>query len=438
MKKTFHIRCPIHGTMPFTAAEMALINSRYLQRLRSITQLGFAGLVFPGATHTRFSHSLGACHLAGKVFDQLLQSTSEELEAHYSSDSLQYFKRLLRYAALLHDVGHPPFSHAAEQALPALAKVSLPDFLQAEANRQATHEDFTYATLWQLAKGEGLLSQEEAYDVISILSNKVKPSQRMLSQGGKPLIFSLLSQLINGEIDVDRMDYLQRDSLYAGVPYGKFDLERLIGSFSCSLEPSINRFLLTLDAEDIATYENFMLARMHMFYQIYFHKTLGAFTHYITQVFAQKEIDLAFDGTLENYLSINENGLKEEIRQAAKSKKWARRIQFRTPAKTLLRVKNGDPARLEKLRKAQEILLQQGLECFSVHSYNQYSSQLQGEAVNPHSVMVVEKELGKRRFAPLAERSSLLGTQPKRIEVHQLYIVSEQLDQALKILEEKL
>ncbi|MDX2469841.1 MAG: HD domain-containing protein [SAR324 cluster bacterium] len=432
-KKKRLIRCPIYGSIGFAEEEMALIGSPFLQRLRSVSQLGFASLVFPGATHTRFSHSLGACHLAGLVFDQLLLGEHHDLADYYTPDELAYFKRLLRLSALMHDVGHPPFSHAAESVLPDTDKLPLPSFLKPEKTRIATHEDFTFAIIWEIAQSEGIISLEEAEDIIAILSKNATPSSRLNAKDGEPLIYPLLCQLISGEVDVDRMDYLLRDAYFAGVPYGNYDYQRLIGSFATTLEKTTNRFLLTIKSEDIPTYENFLLSRMHMFYQIYFHKTLGAFTHYITQVFVQKEVDIKIDGTLENYLATTENGLKDEINRA-KDKTWAKRIAMRIPAKTLMRVTAGDAKRLNKMKEVEGQLKAAGIDFFGVHSFNQYSSQVKGEPIDESTLLVLEQELGKSIVVPLAERSKLLQEHEQRIEVHQLYVHREDYRKSLEIL----
>lgn len=438
MSKDFRlIRCPIHGSIEFNQREVRLIDSPFLQRLRSVSQLGFASLVFPGAVHSRFSHSLGAAHLIGKVFDQLKLGLFHDLSDFYGKEDLQYFRQILRFAALLHDVGHPPFSHAAERVLPMISSLEMPPYLMPKKDRQATHEDFSHAIIYHMAKEQNLLSLEEAEDVISVLSKKIPPSHRMNAKEGGPLIYPLLCQLINGEIDVDRMDYLHRDAHFAGVPYGKFDLDRMIGSFSTCLEESLGGFLLTINSEDLPTYENFLLSRIHMFYQIYFHKTLGAFTHYIQQVFEEREITLAIDGSMENYLSLNENGLREELRKN-QHKKWAGRIINRQPAKTLLRVKDQEPERMERLERVQALLQQEGVDCFLVNSWNNYSTQIKGRPINQSSIMVIEQELGKERLYPLGERSGLLGNEERLIEIHQLYVHREEFQQAMKIIEGRL
>lgn len=431
-----NIRCPIHGTIPINARELALIDSPFFQRLRRISQLGFASYVFPGAVHTRFSHSLGTLHLAGRIFDQLVEGSSP-LATYYAPSQLKYFKQILRFSALLHDVGHPPFSHVAENLLPDLSALQKPDYLKTQEHRQATHEDYSYSIIFQIAESSNLINEEEAYDIISVLSKKVSPSSRMNSQVGAPLIFPLLCQLINGEVDVDRMDYLLRDSYHMGVPYGKFDLDRLVGSLSCYLDEHLGQFLLVIDGEAVPSYEIFLLARVHMFHQIYFHKTLGAYTYYLNKVFEESEIPIQIDGSIQNFLELSESWIMEEIRKA-KSKKWSGLIFNRIPAKNLIRITNCDPGKLKRLETVFQLLNKEGLSPFLSTSSNHYSSQIKGKGINSDTILVKEKEFGREIISTLANSSDLLKKKPSQIETHQLYVFREEYDKAIQIIHQHL
>lgn len=431
-----NIRCPIHGSILINNRELKLIDSPYFQRLRRISQLGFISFVFPGAMHTRFSHSLGTLHLAGRVFDQLCTENSP-LAVHYTPSQLEYFRQILRFSALLHDVGHPPLSHIAEDLLPPLPSLQKPPYLELGENRKATHEDYSYSIIYDIAEAEKLISQEEAYDIISVLSKKIPPSARMNSFSGTPLIFPLLSQLINGEIDVDRMDYLLRDSYHMGVPYGKFDLDRLVDALSCHLEESLNQFLLSIDGEAVPSYEIFLLSRMHMFSQIYFHKTLGAYTHYLNKVIEEKEIPITIDGSMENFLELTEPWFLEEIRKA-RDKKWSGFIHRRVPAKNILRVTNNDPLKVNRLNRIYQLLKEEGLEPFISTSSNKYSSQIKGSPLTTDTLLVKEKEFGRKTIVPLAEKSNLLDQHPKRIQTHQLYVLREEYSRAIEVIHQNI
>lgn len=427
------IRCPIHGSISINKQELKLIDSPYVQRLRNISQLGFASFVFPGAVHTRFSHSIGVMHLAGRIYDQLVLSQVSSLKDYYTGDQLNYYRKILRFSALLHDVGHPPFSHAAEALLPPISSLDSYNLLNSKEDRQSTHEDFSYMVINSMAKEDGLLTEEEASDIISVLSKSGNPSDRMNSNIGQPMIYPLLCQLITGEVDVDRMDYLLRDSYFAGVPYGKFDLDRLVNSFSCWLEENSGYFLLAIDGEGVPSYEIFLLARVHMFYQIYFHKSLGAYRHYLKMAFKENEVDFEIDGSIKNFFHSTETGLLEEFRKNRK-KKWSGRIFNRTPAKNLIRVLDGEKSKYIKLQKVEKILIDHNIETFVAHSSNQFSSQIKNKKINQETILVIDQEFGAKTILPIAEKSTLLGSEEKQIVIMQLYVHREDYNRAIKII----
>src|SRR5258708_8175759 len=133
-----HIRDPIHGAIEITADERALVDSPQFQRLRNVKQLGFAALGFPGATHTRYAHGLGAMNVATKVFAAL----SGQLDLEPADRDR--FRQTLRLAVLFHDLGHAPLSHATEQMMPKVAELRVPDWVRAgPPHRRAGHEDYT-------------------------------------------------------------------------------------------------------------------------------------------------------------------------------------------------------------------------------------------------------------------------------------------------------
>jgi len=241
--KPLRVRDPVHGFIPYTREEGALIDTPPLQRLRTITQLAFTSLVYPGATHSRFEHSLGVMHIAGRIADRVKLSVPE--------------RRLVRLAALLHDIGHLPFSHAGEAALaglmPEMAKLS-----------EEAHERFTVALIEHDADIHRVLHKEkDRRAVLDILDKGSRPRLR------RPLD-PILSQIVSGPLDADKLDYLLRDSLMAGVKYGIFDLERMIDAFVPHGQRGDRN--LAVWREDVACIDQYVLARYYMTLQVYRHQ----------------------------------------------------------------------------------------------------------------------------------------------------------------------
>src|SRR5262249_5542250 len=141
--KIFEVRCPIHGFIKLNELEWDIVNSSPFQRLRRIRQLGWTDYVYPGAMHTRFEHSLGVCHTATRIFETIAEKDGDGLQSEYSftEAGIERQRQIIRLGALLHDLGHGPFSHAAEELLPAKS-----------ADERYSHEDYSSAIADQCLK----------------------------------------------------------------------------------------------------------------------------------------------------------------------------------------------------------------------------------------------------------------------------------------------
>ncbi len=247
------LRDPIHGFLHADPFESALVGSRPVQRLRWIHQLGFTFLVYPGAEHSRFSHVLGAMGLAGRVFDTLIARRSDLLPAA----ELAPTRRLLRAAALVHDIGHAPFSHSAEDR-----------FAGGIDHEEMTRRLLATAEIRDLfaRHGDGL----EVEAVADLLAGRVAPERRFLAD------------ILSGELDVDKMDYLLRDSLFCGVRYGVYDLDRLVDTLVAVVDPASGETRLGIEAGGVHAVEALILARYYMFTQVYFNVTGKALEHHLT------------------------------------------------------------------------------------------------------------------------------------------------------------
>lgn len=267
MAKTTHeMRDPVHGFIRLDDDERSVIDSAPVQRLRQIHQLAMSYLVYPGATHRRFEHSLGVMELATRVFDvitnqeNVLPQINGLMPDLQRKDGLAYWRRVLRMAALCHDLGHLPFSHAAEHDL-------LPtgwdhERLTVEIIRSDVMEE-----LWA-----SMTPPLRASDVA-----KIAVGQKKLKGESYTDWQAILSEIVVGDaFGVDRMDYLLRDSLHAGVAYGRFDHFRLIDTIRIlpaspvesggSKEPELG-----IESGGLHSAEALLLARYFMFSQVYFH-----------------------------------------------------------------------------------------------------------------------------------------------------------------------
>lgn len=244
---TRHIICdPIHGSMSLDKSThdkiKPIIDDPIFQRLRHIKQLSFAEYAYPGATHSRFSHSLGVAYLAGKIYDSVNINTSEMTRMNIIT------------AGLLHDIGHGPFSHCFEDALK-------------KGGINISHESWGEKIIESLS-----FSDKDKSEVIKILQKKHD-----------------LSWIISSQMDADRFDYLLRDSHFCGVAYGHFELDWLISCISISEDGLTPK----LTYKGIRAFEHYIMARKLMNINVYFHKkklaSEGLFTVLISIIL--KEIE---------------------------------------------------------------------------------------------------------------------------------------------------
>jgi uncharacterized protein len=243
------LRDPVHGLVSFESEEEsivpALLEAREVQRLRRVRQTGLASLAYPGADHTRFAHAIGSACVMTRLIRRL-RSIHE---------SLPYWQRMTTErardalaAALLHDVGHGPFSHLFEQVLP-------------QARR---HEAWTSEIV--------LDPSTDVNRILKRFDATLPERVANLVQGKHELTF--LAKAVSGTFDVDRCDYLLRDAHATGVSYGSFDLDWLLRSLRFGVPSNGAAPPLAIDgAKGIPAIESFLLARLFMFQQVYFHKT---------------------------------------------------------------------------------------------------------------------------------------------------------------------
>lgn len=307
------IQDPIHGAITFGSIEKAIIDHPLFQRLHGLRQNSLLYLIFPAANHTRFDHSLGVMYLADKCFDRILINQRHICEAEHSRETFQepyrvgeatieesirilnhdhYFKLVLRVSALFHDIGHGPLSHLFDNFFPSWEKMQ--SFFR---DPELTHLELRASTIPQDRKGEIIrhevlscliatrvlldCSSELGHhklnhdrmikDVCSIIDDDIQASEQLELPHYKTQY--LLHDILSSDIDVDRMDYLLRDSQMCGVNYGLYDPHRILKSMCAYGRTDRGELRVAIRHSGLDALEDFMLSRYQMHSQIYGHKT---------------------------------------------------------------------------------------------------------------------------------------------------------------------
>ena len=257
------IRDNVYGDIEIPSKFARLVNTCEFQRLRRIKQLATADHVFPGATHSRFSHSIGTYYIMTKIlmhFEKILKAVGEE----------QYIKEeekdAILAAALLHDIGHGPFSHAFE-----MAKISSNHFTHEEWTIKIIENEQTEVNKELKKWGEEM--PQKVIEYINYRSEVKKGEEESLSyikDGNRPDFKFIFMSLVSSQLDADRMDYLLRDSFNCGVPHGKFDSSNLIEGMSIAIAGD-GKFRVCIKKNYLAIVEEYFYARYQMYRNIYYH-----------------------------------------------------------------------------------------------------------------------------------------------------------------------
>lgn len=486
------IRENVHGTIDITALEDRIISHPYVQRMRRIKQLAFLQFVFPGASHSRFEHSLGVMHLAGVAWNKLhanqlriaqsatrygdfaavekegyldqvhglLAPTFPALEKIFGS---AYTLQALRLGALLHDLGHAPFSHSGELFMPSWQAVIdqnqdqpayLVNYLKHKAERLTAsgrdpstvpvrHEIFTLLLIQKLLtevyqqrsfKGEKI----EAQDVASVIAPEISPV------AGSPLhefgAHRLCNELVSGEFDIDRMDYLLRDSRECGVVYGIFDESRIVNSLAIYFNPVDKGVHLAIQLSGLAAFEDYLRARHSMYLQVYFHKTSVAAEAMLKHM-SRKLGDWRLPCRPEDYAKIDEHNVGAILLEAARTTidSPEERLRFQTSLEDLLynrrlwkRVyeisSGGEHARHISagvvMEKAKQIIHKMGYEfeqISSTSSLTRFRPRAADEPSRNYLRLIKKDERQFPRVTPIEDDFSVVTANPS-VNISRLYV----------------
>lgn len=308
---------PVHGGIPLQKHEVAIVDHPLFQRLRFICQNDILSLVFPGATHSRFLHSVGAMHVGGRMFKAMVENSLKHRDrertgiAAETIEAISYFNRLVRCACLLHDSGHCSFSHQFNRT-PAIQELlkddgrfehlwnpSSFDFAYDQTPEELEHEHYSIRVAYQILND--VLKEEfglQCNDILALMdTTNIQPSEQFkrhaealwplvqlyaIDEEEVPEDFDvklchLLSGIVSGELDADRADYMLRDGFHSSVTIGGFNLDHLLSNLHFGWCSQTGWFGLAISEKGLGSLEDFVYSRHQMYRQVYAHKTAQGF-----------------------------------------------------------------------------------------------------------------------------------------------------------------
>lgn len=425
------IRDVIHGSILIDSPELAIIDSRYFQRLRQIKQLGFAENSFPSATHNRYIHSLGAMHTASRAFDTIF--SGKLTDADHAR-----LRAVARLAALLHDVGHGPLSHTSEIAMPDVRSLAVPGIKASKTSRKATHEDYTLkiildSTLTPMLERAGATYGFKPVHIAALIEPAIEVPDDFFKAtllGAPTDIRPILKQLISSELDADRMDYLRRDSLHAGVSYGQFDFDWLLGSLTFHVKNA--KCYLALQHRALYSFEDFLISRFHMFLMVYFHYKSVIFDEMLGQYFKSPDCDYVLPSDIEKYCDYNDAHLYSHL--ARSSNEWARRISDKRPFRMLIELHSGVPAtktateeQRRLLARIEKDLASQGIPFITATTTSELSKYFRKAASGASDPLFVryDNHYSKPGFIPIEQCTDLFERYAEKRSITRLYVSPE-------------
>jgi hypothetical protein len=419
------IRDVIHGVIPIDPHELPILESWLFQRLREIRQTGFAEHSYPGATHNRYIHSVGALHTITQVFEAIFEGLKKR-----NLDAWKSFRSIARLSAALHDIGHGPLSHTTEFAMPDASKLGiLPN-----SKRKATHEDYTLkiildSPLTPHLERAGAIFGFKPIHIAALIDSDMRVNEDFFIEridGEKFNFRPILHQLISSELDADRMDYLRRDSFYSGVNYGEFDYSWILRNLCAHTRDG--KVYLALKHRALYAFEDFLLARFNMFLQVYLHHKTVVYDEMLANYLNDPECDYKLPADIEAYAQCTDAHLYSHL--SCSKNRWARRIVEKQPFKMFMEVHSGIPStanardQQERLfKKAKHELESKGIE-FIANTSTGILSKYFGKSDDPIFVKY-DNLYSHASFIPVQKCTSLFTQYPNSRSISRLFVSPE-------------
>lgn len=429
------VRDPIHGAVELDDAEASLLTDPFVQRLRFVRQVGFSHLAFPGATHSRFAHVIGVMHIAGQAFDRAYRGWRFE-----HPDARARLRATVRLAALCHDIGHAPFSHCTEFAMPPVSTLNIQGYRGDPGDRRATHEDYTIAILEHGSLGRAIRASFpcDPRHVAALISHDVRVVDDFFRDGG----FDhrrILSQIISSELDADRLDYLVRDAYFSGAKYGMVDVPWILSHLTT--HQAHGAVWLAIDQAAVYAFEDFLVSRHHMFLQVYFHHTSVVYEEMLKRCVQDPPAGAepwSVPADLDQFCRQDDVTLESWLR--GQTGRWARRIVEHQPFRRV--VERHGQGRQASVEREAERLAEEGIEAIVTESSSRLSRYALPRRTERHATLYVVEHVpgastqrgdAAARVRPLSEASTVFERYAGAHSIGRVYVAPEERERARKV-----
>lgn len=419
------IRDPVHGSIHILEEEIPIITHNFFKRLRNIKQLGFSEYIFPGATHTRYIHSIGVMDIGRRAFEKLFKKYEG------TKDYLR-LRQTFKLACLLHDIGHAPLSHSTESVMPLLSELEIPkEFLtkqEQQHDRQASHEDYTIKAIADSSFAESFHAVENKFGVerkciADLIIGRTTQDDYFTIEGIN--YFGLLHQLVSSELDCDRMDYLLRDSYFCGVSYGNYDLDWMIDNLDiCVID---DKAFLGISERAVITFDDFLLSRYHMFVMVYFHYRAVCLEQLLMKYFRNSPEEYVIPADIEEYIEHDDHRLIKVLRNSKNH--YAQAIIDNVIPQKIYESFNQD--QLINLERIHQYLQSEEIEFIRCSSSGRLSKYYTAqEALTKHKLYVVRKlfPTKEKLFFPIDKATDLFKKFSESHAINRIHCHFEELN----------